>query len=214
VTTPKPIAAPRAAEIRVLPTRALSDAELAELAKVRDPRAASLIWHRYASLVRGILRRSLGPSSDVEDLVQEVFLGFFQSVPELRDAGALRSFLIGITLRTAGSSLRRKRVRRWLTLTDSGQVPEVAGAADDTDAREALARLYAVLDKIDDQGRLAFTLRYFEGYELTEVATALDCSLATIKRKLAKAQEKVHAMLARDPLLARYLEEAPKGGSL
>lgn len=158
-------------------------------------------------MVRGMLRRSLGPSNDVEDLVQEVFLGFFQSVKDLRDPAAMRSFLIGITLRTAGSSLRRKRVRRWLFLTDTGAVPEVSGAADDTDAREALTRLYAVLDKIDDQGRLAFVLRHFEGYELTEVASALDCSLATIKRKLAKSQERVHAMLARDPVLAKYIEE-------
>jgi len=158
-------------------------------------------------MVRGMLRRSLGPSNDVEDLVQEVFLGFFQSVKDLRDPSAMRSFLIGITLRTAGSSLRRKRVRRWLFLTDTGTVPEAAGAPEDTDAREALSRLYAVLDKIDDQGRLAFVLRHFEGYELTEVAAALDCSLATIKRKLAKSQERVHAMLARDPVLAKYIEE-------
>lgn len=139
-------------------------------------------------------------------------MGFFQSVKDLRDPAAMRSFLIGITLRTAGSSLRRKRVRRWLHLTDTGSAPDVAGAPEDTDAKEALARLYGVLDKIDDQGRLAFVLRHFEGYELTEVAESLDCSLATIKRKLAKAQERVHAMLARDPVLARYIDDTAKGG--
>ena len=37
-------------------------------------------------------------------------------------------------------------------------------------------------------------------------------ALATIKRRLAKAQERVHAMLARDPVLARYIDEASKGG--
>jgi RNA polymerase sigma-70 factor, ECF subfamily len=212
VSTPRPHPLPRAADIRVLPTPALSDAELAELAKTGSPKAASLIWHRYSTMVRGMLRRSLGPSNDVEDLVQEVFMGFFQSVKDLRDPAAMRSFLIGITLRTAGSSLRRKRVRRWLHLTDTGSAPDVAGAPEDTDAKEALARLYGVLDKIDDQGRLAFVLRHFEGYELTEVAESLDCSLATIKRKLAKAQERVHAMLARDPVLARYIDDTAKGG--
>ena len=45
-----------------------------------------------------------------------------------------------------------------------------------------MKRLYEVLDKIDDRGRMAFVLRHLEGYELTEVAEALGCSLATTKR--------------------------------
>lgn len=195
------------AEVRVLPTPPIDDAELARLAQARDPRAASEIWRRYSTMVRGLLRRTLGPSPDVEDLVQEVFLRFFDKVGELREPGALKSFLIGITLRVAGSWLRRRRVRRWLTLTDTGAPPDEHAASDDPQAREALRRLYAVLDKIDNEGRLAFVLRHFEGYELTEVATALGCSLATVKRRLSHAQERVDAMVARDPLLKTYVNE-------
>jgi RNA polymerase sigma-70 factor (ECF subfamily) len=154
-----------------------------------------------------MLRRSLGPA-DVEDLVQEVFLRFFDKIGELREPSAMRSFLIGITLRVAGTFLRRKRVRRWMMLTDTGAPPDEHATSDDPQARETLRRLYAVLDKIDDEGRLAFVLRHFEGYELTEVATALGCSLATAKRRLSSAQERFDSIAARDPLLKPYLEGA------
>jgi RNA polymerase sigma-70 factor (ECF subfamily) len=183
----------------------MDDAELARAAAARDPRAAALVWDRYSTMVRGILRRSLGPSNDVEDMVQDVFLGFFRKIEDLRDPSALKSFLIGITLRTAGSALRKRRVRRWLSLTPTGSLPDTDPTVPNPEARRALAKLYEVLDQIDDRSRLAFVLRHFEGHELTEVAEELGCSLATTKRCLARAQERVHAMVKREPLLAAYV---------
>jgi RNA polymerase sigma-70 factor (ECF subfamily) len=198
--------------VRRLPTNApvVDDAELARMAAAQDPRAAAILWDRYSTLVRGILRRSLGPSADVEDLVQDAFLGLFRTLGGLRDPDALRSFIVGTALRVARSELRKRRVRRWLALTPTGQMPENESASTTTnpEARRALKRLYEVLDKIDDRGRLAFTLRFFEGYELTEVAEALGCSLATTKRALAKAQERVNAIVKSDPLLAPYAARA------
>jgi RNA polymerase sigma-70 factor (ECF subfamily) len=197
------------AVVRRLPSSApTDDAALARLAAAKDPRAAAALWDRYATLVRGILRRTLGPSADVEDLVQDVFIGLFRTLPGLRDPDALRSFVVGTALRVARSELRRRRVRRWLSLTPTGTVPDAAQeGAVDPEARRAVKRLYEVLDKIDDRGRMAFVLRHLEGYELTEVAEALGCSLATTKRALAKTQERVSAMVKRDPLLAPYARE-------
>jgi RNA polymerase sigma-70 factor (ECF subfamily) len=197
------------AVVRRLPSSApTDDAALARLAAAKDPRAAAALWDRYATLVRGILRRTLGPSADVEDLVQDAFIGLFRTLPGLRDPDALRSFIVGTALRVARSELRRRRVRRWLSLTPTGTIPDLAQpGAIDPEARRAVKRLYEVLDKIDDRGRMAFVLRHLEGYELTEVAEALGCSLATTKRALAKAQERVNAMVERDPLLAPYARE-------
>ena len=197
------------AVVRRLPSSAsIDDATLARLAAERDPRAAAALWDRYATLVRGILRRTLGPVAEVEDLVQDAFIGLFRTLPGLRDPDALRSFVVGTALRVARSELRRRRVRRWLSLTSTGAVPESETPGEvDPEARRAVKRLYEVLDKIDDRGRMAFVLRYLEGYELTEVAEALGCSLATTKRALAKAQERVNAMVKRDPLLAPYVRD-------
>jgi RNA polymerase sigma-70 factor (ECF subfamily) len=90
-------------------------------------------------------------------------------------------------------------------LTDSGTVPDEAGAGADAEAREALGRLYTLLDRLDDRSRMLFVLRYVEGLELTDVAAALGMSLATLKRNLAKVSARVHAMAAGDPVLVTYL---------
>jgi RNA polymerase sigma-70 factor (ECF subfamily) len=197
---------PRLASVHRLPLASTDDAALARAVAAGDEAAATAVWERYAPLVRGILRRSLGPYDDVEDSVQEVFLRFFRQVGELRDPGALRSFLIGIAMHVAVSALRRRRVRRWLRLTDTGVVPEAPseGGERGDEAREAMRRLYAILDQLDHAGRLTFVLRYVEGLELSQVAEALDVSLATTKRRLAKVTARVLAMIERDPVLPEY----------
>ncbi|MGD0528931.1 MAG: sigma-70 family RNA polymerase sigma factor [Polyangiaceae bacterium] len=181
-----------------------SDADLARLARDKDPRAATLVWDRYSGMVRAVLFRSVGPSHDVEDLVQDVFIGFFKNIGTLRDPSSLRPFLVGITLRTAHSALRKKRVRRWLHLSDDGSVPEVPSHDSDPRTREALRRLYTILDELPDRERLAFVLRHAEGNELTETATALDVSLATVKRMLQRAEAHVQKRARDDDLLSEW----------
>ena len=174
------------------------------MARDRDPRAATLVWDRYSGLVRGVLFRSVGPGHDVDDLLQDVFIGFFKNVGTLRDASSLRPFLVGIALRTARTALRKKRVRRWLHLSDDGTMPDAESNDADPRSREALRRLYAILDELPDRERLAFVLRHAEGHELTETAAALGVSLATVKRMLQRADAHVQARASDDDLLREW----------
>jgi RNA polymerase sigma-70 factor, ECF subfamily len=198
----------RLASVHRLPLAGMDDAALVRAVMAGDEGAAGAVWERHAPLVRRVLRRSLGPYEDVEDLVQESFLRFFRCLGELRDPAALRSFLFGVALRVARAELRRRRVGRWLRLTPTGTLPDLpaGGGSPGDPAREAVRRLYAILDRLDDAGRLLFVLRYVEGLELTEVAAALDVSLATAKRRLAKVTARVTAMIERDPLLPEYAQ--------
>lgn len=202
---PAPAPAPRLTLVRAHATAALDDASLARAAAEDQPGAAGAVWDRYGAMVHGLLRRVLGPGGDVEDQVQETFIQFFRDVKRLRDPAALRPFLLGIAVRVARSTLRRRRFRRWLSLTDSGVLPEEPAAGVDEGAREALVRLYAMLDTLDDRSRLLFVLRHIEGLDLADTAAASGLSLATVKRHLAKVTARVHAMAERDPVLAEYL---------
>jgi RNA polymerase sigma-70 factor (ECF subfamily) len=184
-----------------------SDAALVHALREQAPLAAARLWERHSALVRRILRRTLGPSADVEDAVQEVFLRLFRDVDNLRDPSALRSFLIGIALHVATSELRRRRARRWMLLSNDGTLPEPEPVADAErlEAREALRRFYVVLDRLGTQLRLAFVLRYVEGLELAELSAVLGCSLATTKRRVAAAAQRVCRLAEKDETLARYL---------
>lgn len=196
---------PRLADVIPFP-KAPTDAELVRRVVDGDTRAYALVWDRYAHVIRGVLRRSLGPTADVDDGLQEVFIRFFRGAASLRDPSVLRSFLIGVAMRVAAGELRSKKLRRWFLLDRDTSLPEVASSdVVDSDARESVRRLYGILGELDDESRLIFVLRHLEELELTEVADALSISLATVKRKLARLTPVVWARIKADPLLSHHL---------
>ncbi len=201
---------PPASEVQLKPVtpKGREDAALVRAVLAGSAPAFRAIWNKYVALVRsklGHVRR------DIDDCVQEVFVRLHARLPYLRDHTALSSFIIGITLRVAGTELRRRKSCSWLLLTPTGDLPEPMNAPkDDATAREAFAHFQAILDKLGARARRVFELRFIEHKELVDVAAALDVSLATAKRHLARVTSCVHVMAQNDPLLVDYMRKPSK----
>ena len=148
-----------------------------------------------------MMRRTLGPEQDVEDLLLKVYVELFRHIRGLRNVHALRPFVIGLAIRVMRSELRRRYFRRLLML-DRNLAPSSAGRSDLT-VRRTLMRLYDALDRLSPDTRLAFTLRHFEGMQIGEIAETLGVSAATVKRRLARASRCALAHADRDPWLGR-----------
>ena len=174
------------------------------------PDAAGRAWTTFSPIVLRILRRYLGSGPDQQDLLQEVFIRLFSRIRELRDRGALRTFILNICLGVANNELRRRRVRRRLGLTDTGTLPDRPIGAADFEARQALARCRRLLDGLADDDRALFVLRYVEKLELAEVAAALAWSLSKTKRRLPRVTARVTRLMQRDPALAEYATTATR----
>src|SRR3954453_13404384 len=206
------------ARLILLPGTALSDADDATLAHAliaREPQAPRVLWQRFAPMVFRMLKRTLGPGHDLEDLAQEVFLCVFEKVRGLREPKALKAFVISVTSLTMRHELRRRWVRRWVRLSGKTDAAELEVVTPDTDAREALARFYKILDRVNATDRSAFVLRFMEGLELTEVAAALKLSLGTHQGGRARVWGRVLLLVERDPVLVHYgpkfIQEKPPG---
>jgi RNA polymerase sigma-70 factor (ECF subfamily) len=186
----------------------VGDAELLEALQRGDGEAAGILWDRYAPLVRQVLRSTLGSAdSGVEDLVQETFIVLIRSCREVRTASAVRSYLVSVAVRLVFGELRRRRVRRWVMLSPEGEVPEMPAAPADVDGAVALQALYRLLGHLPDRRRLAFVLRFVQGLEMTDVASALGISESTAKREVARAKTAILARGRRqEPALWEYLD--------
>jgi RNA polymerase sigma-70 factor (ECF subfamily) len=174
------------------------DIELARALIAGSSEAAELAWERYAPLVHRIVSRAIGPDADVEDVTQEIFYRLFSRIGTLRKPEALRSFVISFAIRIVKWELRRRRARRWLTLSETGEVPEAQLTVMDAESRYALRRLYALLDRLSTRERLVLVLRHVEGMTLEEIADAMGLSLATVKRGLRRASLRVSQMIDSD----------------
>ncbi len=182
------------------------DGALASALLAGHPQAAEVAWTRYSPVAIRILRRYFGPGPERQDLTQEIFLRFFSRIEELRNPAALRSFFIGICLGVAQNELRRVKVRRWISLTPTGELPDVPLAGWDPEAREATVRFYRILDGVNAEDRALFVARYVEKMDIPEIATAMNRPRSTIKRRLARVTRRVGARMSGDPSLASYAD--------
>ena len=179
-------------------SEAASDMELAQALIKGTPNAPELAWERYAPLVHRIVSRAIGPDAEVEDVTQEIFYRLFSRIGTLRKPEALRSFVISFAIRIVKWELRRRRARRWLTLSETGEVPDEQLMVMDAESRYALRRLYALLDRLSTRERLVLVLRHVEGMTLEEIAEAMELSLATVKRGLRRASLRISQMVDAD----------------
>ena len=175
-----------------------TDLELARALIDGTSNAAEAAWERYSPLVHRIVSRAIGPDAEVEDVTQEIFYRLFSRIRTLRKPEALRSFVISFAIRIVKWELRRRRARRWLTLSETGDVPDEQMMVMDAENRYALRRLYGLLDRLSTRERLVLVLRHVEGMTLEEIASAMELSLATVKRGLRRASARVSQMVDAD----------------
>jgi RNA polymerase sigma-70 factor, ECF subfamily len=188
-------------------SRASPESDLAEL--VRGLReglswAERVLLADYTGAVRRVLARILGPTSDLDDLVQEVFIRVVDKVADLREPAAFRGFVTGVAVFVAREAIRKRRRRRWLTFFAPEDLPEPA-AANETESVEALKAVYAILDTLAEDLRIPFALRFLEGMPLLDVALATGCSLSTAKRRVAEAETLFRLRATAHPSLVPWL---------
>jgi RNA polymerase sigma-70 factor, ECF subfamily len=178
------------------PLRLVAENDVAP-ASQSDKGAVSLetLFRNYSSYVAAIALRLLGRDEDVDDIVQDVFLSAWKGAANLRDPGAMKGWLATVTVRTARRRLKMRRVKMFLRLDDDPDYGNVAAPGASPEEKALLSRIYAVLDGLPVDQRLAWTLRYVEREQLDDVARLCDVSLATAKRKIAAAQQAISATL-------------------
>jgi hypothetical protein len=90
-------------------------------------------------------------------------------------------------------------VRRWIFLTQSGELPDTPISGANPEAREATARMYKILAGVSAEDRTLFVTRYVEKMEMAEIAAAIGRPLSTTKRRLARATRRITARMSGDP---------------
>jgi RNA polymerase sigma-70 factor (ECF subfamily) len=195
-----------AERIVAFPRPRLTDAELVRAVAQGDHAALAAVWKRYADDVRGMIQSCLGADSATDDLVQDVFIGFYRNAGRLTSPSALRSYLLGIAARVCAFELRtRKRRFRWLGFTKTGELPDGPAVESPLESRDSLRALRRVLERIPELPRMAFVLRYAEDLSPEEVAIALGVSEARARRAITKGRKQVLALGRKEPALLRYL---------
>ncbi|MFT3924193.1 MAG: sigma-70 family RNA polymerase sigma factor [Myxococcales bacterium] len=155
------------------------------------------VFDEHASFVCRSLRRLGVSETDLDDVLQEVFLVVYQRLRDYQERGRARSWLYSICTRVAQAH-RRKSLRRREHLTS--EPPETMAAATQLaqlEDRDALALGHHLLSLLSPEQREVFVLYEVEDMTMPEIAEALSCPVQTAYSRLHKARERILAEVRR-----------------
>ena len=180
-------------------SEAISDEELVQRALNGDRWGREMLYRRHAGSLLAMTVRLLANRGEAEEVVQDTFVTAFEQLGTLREPGAVRGWLGQIAVNLVRRRFRRGRLMRFLGLdrgADDATLEALADPGVSTDQRAELALVDRMLRGMKPALRLAWMLRRVDGLELGEVASLCDCSLATVKRRIAEADAVVDRHVA------------------
>ncbi|MDI3243345.1 RNA polymerase sigma factor [Arthrobacter sp. AL08] len=164
-----------------------SDGLLARRAGDGDMEAFEGLARRYGTMMRAYARRVLGSTTDVDDVVQEALIQAWNQIDGLRDASAVRPWLLRITGNRALDVLRRRKphapIEHFPGLPDPAPGPESSAVT--TSGTRALENALAALP---EEQRRCWVLRELGGQSYEDIAETLNISQATVRGRLARAR--------------------------
>jgi RNA polymerase sigma-70 factor (ECF subfamily) len=170
----------------VVPERSGADAEARVRAAVAEH--FDYIWRLLARL--GV------PSSGVDDAAQEVFVVFARRLSDVRP-GSERSFLYGSALRVASDARRAHARNQQRTLPQRDVGDPRSGPEELLAAKERLALLDRILDRMGEREREVFVLFELEELTTDETAALLGVPRGTVASRLRRARSEFLSLARR-----------------
>ena len=173
-----------------------------------DERAFSVILRTYQVPVYNYVLRLVGDRALAEDLTQEVFLRVYQGLPKFSLRSKFTTWLFQVTKNRVLDELRasERRPRAVVALED---VPPLEVVDAPMERLEAIDAVWRAVEALNVDLKMALLLRDVVGLSYTEIADALEITLATVKWRIYKAREDVQLALAREGITFGTQEQAP-----
>jgi RNA polymerase sigma-70 factor (ECF subfamily) len=188
-----------------------SEAELIAAVLKGDAASFEPLVQKYSPRVFGTARRYARRESEVEDIVQEVWLKAFQKLGSFRGEAPFEHWLMRLAVRTCYDFLRghqRNRETAFSELSDlEGDwlerfVTQPESATENAEAARQLVE--RVLGQLSPAARLVITLLEIEDRSVKEIAQLTGWSVPLVKVRAFRARaemRKIVAKIAKDKYL-------------
>ena len=179
---------------------------LVRAAQTGNRDAFTALVQAFSGPMYNLAYRMVGNADDAADLAQEIFVKLYRSIGRFQGKSKFSTWLFALganTCRSGLRKLRRRRDREVLQLNGDAEhgiaprdPPDPADRPDrQLERRETRQAVEAAIAALADDFREVIVLRDLQGLAYDEIAQALDCSMGTVKSRLARARMKVRDTL-------------------
>ena len=178
-------------------------------AQAGDEAAFQELFVQHRELVARVVHRVMGPSPELEDVVQDVFVHVYRSLKNFRGDSKFTTWLYRLTANVTKMHLRRKRSRpRIVDVPVPEGRSEAPGEQPDAavERNERVAALYRLVDRLSEKKRTVLVLHDFEGLSAKEIGEIVEAPVLTVRTRLFYARKELYAALMEEPALAAVVE--------
>ncbi|HEY1696309.1 MAG TPA: RNA polymerase sigma factor [Polyangiaceae bacterium] len=167
--------------------------------------AFRLLYERHRTDVARLVYRMLGARSDLEDVIQEVFVQVYRSLKDFRGQSKFSTWLHRVTVNVV--LMHRRSARSRPVFADEPPAEPALRSADiapdeDAERRERVRAFGRLLDRLADKKRIVFVLHELEGISPSEIARIVGAPVLTVRTRLFYARRELEEMLRDEPVLA------------
>lgn len=179
------------------------------IARIRngDDKAFSGLVEMYKDRIHQFILCILGPDREAEDLVQEVFIQIYRSLPAFRGSSSFSTWAYAIARNVCRHQLRKRGRDNIFTAGDESEalysIPESGPTQElamETEETKALVR--SGIDALSPIHRSVIFLSCWEKLSYAEMAEALGIPVGTVRSRLHNAlaalAERLKTVLAED----------------
>ena len=196
------------------------EAELIARCCAHERAAHDEFYHRFRRQVAGNLYRVMGDRTDLDDLVQEVFVIAFRGLEKFRGDARLTTWLYRICVNVALGRIRTRKRRPAAigvddldaavidpSLVERPETPEKS-----LERRQDQERVYRALETLAPKKRIVLYLHEIEGLDLKEIAYLVDSNPVTVRTRLFYARREFYRVIAGDSVGAETAGEPGEPG--
>ncbi len=186
----------------MVPAMEPTDTELISAVLKGDVNSFEPLARRYQPRIFATARRYARRESEVEDIVQEVFIKAFQRLETFRGDAPFEHWLMRLTVRICIDFLRGHQRNRELSFTELSPeegdwLERVKAGPDDVrdDADAAKKLIQRVLEQLSPEARMVITLLEIEEKSVKEIAELTGWSTALVKVRAFRARAQMRKLL-------------------
>jgi RNA polymerase sigma-70 factor (ECF subfamily) len=181
-----------------------TDTELIAAVLKGDAASFEPLVAKYSPRVFATARRYARRDSEVEDIVQEVWMKSFQKLASFRGDAPFEHWLMRLAVRTCYDFLRGHQRNKETTFTELSE-PEsdwldrfvAAPEKSDEHADAAKQLINRLLDQLTPQARLVITLLEIEDRSVKDIAQITGWSVTLVKVRAFRARKEMQKLLAK-----------------
>jgi len=178
--------------------------DLVARCRAGDSEAFRRLFRAHRDEVARLVFRMNGSRSDLEDLVQEVFLQVHRSIGEFRGDARFSTWLYRLTVNVVLMHRRAAKSRPQLVGDETASPPKDPRLLPDEQVarRRRVDAFQRIVDQLSEKKRTVFVLHEVEGLSPAEISAIVGAPVLTVRTRLFYARREVMALLGEDPTLS------------